>query len=351
MTRIVAVFLLAAAAVAPAAAQERKWEVEVFGGAVVGTGGGEGTRTLPPAGLPIVTSTPIFPSREVPSWFFGDGALLLNDVNEQFGTAGGIVPLDPFLVSAGSGSGGVFGGRLRRRLNQRFSLEFSVDVLASSSSAPDGFAAGVEATRQSFTPAFSSLLATGPFTGVAIDATGSAEEGSGRDVTATAALNVHLARWGAFGLYATGGGGITAGTGSMASADLTGHYQFVIAGESPISETDTTSVRFERPVGFVVVVGGGVRTDLSEKWGLTFDARVHIGPDRTRIVIDATPASVPGTPTGSIESFTNPAIQFSNDPSIGRRSTLSGPGLDGFEVFKGGTRARTMITVALARRF
>jgi len=350
MTRTLVAVLLAAASVAPAAAQERKWEIEVFGGAVIGTSGGEGTRTLPPPGLPIVTSTPIFPSREVPSWFFGDGALLLNDVNEQFGAAGRIVPLDPFLVSAENGAGGVFGGRLRRRLNARYSLEFSVDVLSTSSSAPDGFAGGVEATRQSFPTAFTGLLATGPFTQVVADATASAEEGSRRDMTATAALNVHLARWGAFAPYATGGGGITFGTGSMATADLAGHYRFVIAGETPISETDTTTIRFERPVGFVFVVGGGVRTDLSEKWGLTIDARVHIGPDRTRIVIDADPESTPG-PAGFIESFTNPAIQFSSDPSTGRRSTLSGPGLDGFEVFEGSTRSRTMLTIALARRF
>ena len=46
----------------------------------------EGSVTLPPAGAPIVTSSPIFPSRQVPSWFFGDGATLLNDVNADFGT-------------------------------------------------------------------------------------------------------------------------------------------------------------------------------------------------------------------------------------------------------------------------
>jgi hypothetical protein len=351
MTRITLCVLLVAATASPAAAQERKWEIEVFGGAVVGTAGADGTRTLPPAGLPIVTSTPIFPSREVSSWVFGDGAVLLNDVTEQFGAAGRVTPLDPLLVATPAGRGGVFGARLRRRVTDRFSAEFSFDVLSSSSAHPDGFAAGVEATRQSFTSAFTSLLATGPFTGVAIDATASTAEGSRRDMTATGAVNIDLPRLWSLAPYATAGGGIAFGTGSMASAELTGQYRFAIAAEAPISETDTTSIRFERPAGFVVVLGGGVRQDLSEKWGLTIDARVHIGPDRTRVVVAAAPASVQGTPAGSVESFTNPAIQFSNDPSIGRRSTLSGPALDGFEVFEGGTRARTLITVALARRF
>lgn len=351
MTRITLVVMLVAAMAAPAIAQERKWEIEVFGGAVLGTTGSDGTRRLPPAGLPIVTSTPIFPSREVSSWFFGDGAVLLNDVNEQFGTAGRITPLDPFLVAGEAGGGGVFGARLRRRLTDRFSAEFSFDVLASSSSAPDGFADGVEASRQSFTPAFRSLLATGPFTGIQVDATATAADGARRDMTATAAVNVDLPRLWSLAPYATVGGGLTTGTGSMASAELTGHYQFSIAAETPISETDTTTVRFERPAGFVVVLGGGVRQELSEKWGLAIDVRVHVGPDRTRVVVDASPASVRGTPAGFVESFTNPAIQFSNDPATGRRSTLSGPALDGFEVFEGSTRARTMITIALARRF
>jgi hypothetical protein len=76
-----------------------------------------------------------------------------------------------------------------------------------------------------------------------------------------------------------------------------------------------------------------------------------VGPDTTRIRLDATPTVTRGTPAGFIESFTNPAIQFSNDPSIGRVSSLSGAPLQGVEVFKGGVIARTIIGVAIARRF
>ena len=52
-------------------------------------------------------------------------------------------------------------------------------------------------------------------------------------------------------------------------------------------------------------------------------------------------------PAGFVESFTNPAIQFSNDPSTGRRSTLSAPALQGFEVFSGGIQTRTLVTVGV----
>ena len=58
-----------------AGAQDRRWEVEVYGGGAW-TSATEGNRSLPAAGAPIVTSSPIFPSREVPSFLFGDGAKL-----------------------------------------------------------------------------------------------------------------------------------------------------------------------------------------------------------------------------------------------------------------------------------
>src|SRR4249919_2189956 len=77
-----------------AAAQGPGWEIEGYGGIVAARTASDGNRTLPPAGAPLVTSSPIFPTREVPSWFFGDGATLMNGVNADFGIAGRITPLD-----------------------------------------------------------------------------------------------------------------------------------------------------------------------------------------------------------------------------------------------------------------
>jgi hypothetical protein len=336
---------------APALAQERTWDVEFYAGGVIAGASGAGTRALPAPGAPLVTSTPIFPSRETSSWFFGDGAALLNAVNGQFGTSARITPLDALLVSPGAGGGAVAGARLRCRVNARVSAEFSLDMLPGGRSAPEGFAAAVDATRQSFTSAFSGLLSTGPFSGVVIDATAAADEGARRDISATAALNVHVKNWRALAPYATVGGGVIGGVGSSASASLTGRYRFTVLGDLPVDETDSVTVRFRHTTALALVLGGGARHALSGVWGLTFDARVLVGEDGTRVLLDARPASTRGTPPGFIESFTNPAIQFSNDPATGRRSSLSGPALEGFEVFKGGRRVRTLITLALSRRF
>src|SRR5207244_869374 len=100
-----------------------------------------------------------------------------------------------------------------------------------------------------------------------------------------------------------------------------------------------------------VLLGGGLRRDLSSRVALTIDARWLMGPDSTRVQIDAQPSSVHGTPAGFVESFTNPVVQFSNDPSTGRQSTLSGPPVRDFTLFRGGVQARGLVTIGAVIQF
>ena len=333
------------------AAQDRRWEIEGYGGLVAGQTASVGSVTLPAAGAPLVTSNPTFPSRETPSWFFGDGAALLNAVNEAFERPGRIVPLDGAFGPLESSRAPVFGVRVRRHLSARYALEFSVDAQASSGVRADALPAIVEASRATFTTAFDDLLASGPFTGASVAATASTQSGSRRDIALTGALVQTFRPSRAVAPYVTVGAGVIAGTGSLPSASLDARYRFSVLGELPIDETDRVSFRYARRAAFAAVLGAGVRRDLSSAWALRLDARVLLGPDQTRVLIDAQPSSVRGVPAGFIESFTNPGVQFSNDPSTGRRSTLSGAGLQGFEVFSGGFQARPVLTVGLARRF
>ena len=104
---------------APLCAQDRRWEVEAYVGALAAQPASAGTRTLPPAGPPIVTSTPTFPSRAVPSWYFGDGAALLNGVLQDFGLAHRIEPLDSLFAPVPVSHPAASGLRVRRRLNRR----------------------------------------------------------------------------------------------------------------------------------------------------------------------------------------------------------------------------------------
>jgi hypothetical protein len=351
LVRAVAALTVCSCLAPPAAAQDPRWEIEAYGGFVAGQASSGGARTLPPAGAPIVTSNPIFPSREVPSWLFGDGASLLNQVVEAFELDARVAPLDAAFAPPDSPRAAGFGARLRRHLSARWSMELGLDTTASAAIDADTLSAAAQATRDSFVAAMGDLLATGPFNALAIDADVAGVAGSRRETAMTLALNRRLGMWGAFAPYATFGGGVVIGSGTQPSASIDAAYRFRVLGEVPIDESDRVTVRYDSGTAFVAVLGGGVHRALSDRWGLRIDARVLLGPDPTRVTLDATPGSVRGAPAGFVESFTSPAVQFSNDPSIGRVSSLSGTGLDNFEVFKGGTRARTLVTIGVTRRF
>ena len=334
----------------PAHAQDRRWAVEAYGGLAAASGLSNGTPALPPAGGPLVTSTPIFPTREVPSWFFGDGAALLNGVAGEFGTAA-ITPLDALFGRAGNARSAAGGVRLRRRLSPRLVAEVGADVLGRARLASPDLAAIAGAAGTSFDDAFTALLGSGPFSSVIVDATAAVVADGRRDVAATGAFAADLRPLGGVTPYVTFGGGVVFGTGALPSAELTGRYRFSILGVVPVDETDRATIRFEHPPGFAAVAGGGLRRDLSETWSLRFDVRALLGPDMRRITVSAAPSRVPGAPAGFVESFSSPAIQFSNDPSTGRSSSLSAPALEDVRVFSGGFRAVTLVTVGVSRRF
>jgi len=334
------------------AAQDRSWEIEGYGGIVAARTASAGSRTLPPPGAPLVTSNPTFPTHQVPSWFFGDGTSVLNGANAELGGTGRITPLDAVFAPLGSKRVGAVGVRLRRRLSGRVSVEIGVDALTGPDDRISNLSTAVETSRDSFKAAFTGLLRTGPFSGVVVDASGeSATEVQRRDTAMTVALSTRFPAWGSFVPYATFGGGVMAGSGSLPSASLEGRYRFSILGEVPIDEADRATLRYTRGTALVAVLGGGLQRDFSSQWGLRVDVRLLMGPDTTHVLVDAAPSSTRTGQSGFVESFTNPGVQFSNDPSTGRRSTLSAPALEGFEVFSGGFQARTFLTVGFVRRF
>src|SRR5437899_3190231 len=81
-------------------AGQTSWDIEVHGGGALSRNTSHGTTSLPPPGTiiagPLLPTS--LPSRAVPSWYFGDGAALLNQA--AAGRPGlGIVSLDPVLKS------------------------------------------------------------------------------------------------------------------------------------------------------------------------------------------------------------------------------------------------------------
>jgi hypothetical protein len=337
-----------ALAQAPQAA-DRRWELEGYGGLSLGRFTSGGTATLPPAGAPITTSSPVFPSWSVPSWFFGDGAAFLNNVMADFGLSGRITPLDAWLRRSGVNDLGnlLAGLRIRKALSPPWSVELGLEVSAQSASIPDDFAAGLEATASTFRDSFNQLLSTGPFASPVVSADVTAASGTQRDLTITAALNYAMRPFGSWEPYAVAGGGIAIPTGSALTAGVTGRYRFLIGGTIPIDETDTLRIRYGGRETFVAVAGGGVRRAVTDRWGLRIDARLLIGPATNVVAVEAAPGATTGTPAGFIESFTYPNLQFSNNASTGRRSTLGPPPPDDEVVFKGGWQLRGRATVGV----
>lgn len=351
VTVILAISTGAAFAQTPATSAPR-WEVETFGGLSLFELPTGGTTALPPAGSPLTTSGPTSPSRRVPTWFLGDGSNLLNSVNAEFGIAGRITPLDNALGSLGlSGTNApAFGIRIRRGITNHFALEVSADMLPGSRELSPALTDAVEATRASFETAFTGLLSSGPFTAVSVSATAAMANQASRELATTAAVRWTLTS-GSVAPYITLGGGLVHQMGDLPSVTLTGNYRFQILGTVPINETDTLRLRYEQGTALVGVAGAGLRGSLSARLGFTIDGRVLLGQQTLTLRLDADPTVANGTPEGFVESFTTPAIQFSNHANTGRESSLSGA-LTGFKAFStSGLQTRYVVTAGLVIRF
>ncbi len=352
--------LTAAVCLAPTMADaqttSRRWQVEAFGGLSVFELPTSGDAALPPAGPTLPTSGPTNPSRRVPTWFLGDGASLLNGTNAEFGVASRLVPLDGALGAIGlSGSDApVFGVRARRTLSSRWSFELGAEMHSGAVELDSRLLDAVEDARASFSPAFTGLFSSGPFTAVQVSATADIAGASSRELALTAAIRFALAN-GHFAPYLTLGGGFIHRLGELPRATLAGAYQFTVAtsqGQAQFSESDTLTIRYEQGANFVGIAGAGFQQRLTDRMALTIDGRAYLGQQTLALRLDSAPVVATRTPGTFIESFTTPAVQFSNNPSSGRDSTLSGTPLAGFKAFTtNGLQVRYQVTAGVALRF
>ncbi len=329
-------------------------ELEAYGGFGRFFDAGTASLSLPPAGAPITTSSPMAPSRRVSTWMFGDGSTLINDVMAQLDLAARITPLDAAIAQLGRGAHNQssMGGRLRVRTAPRVWTELALDVTSRAVGASDALAASAEATRASFVDTFTQLLASGPFTNRSVTAVADTNAGAWREITTSLSANIELGT--AVGLtpYVTIGGGWIARTGSQQSLSLTGRYSARILGTVPIDETDRVTVRAEARNAPAIIAGAGISTAARGRIVFRLDARLIAANRSIGSAVSAEPLVTTGTPANYIESFTNPSIQFSNNPSTGRRSSLSGDPVIGYAVARS-TRlqSRGLVTVGIGFRF
>jgi hypothetical protein len=321
---------------APVEAQTtRKWEVEFHvGGGLVSTPP-DGTASLPAVG-PLFTTVVGTTSRQISSWYFGDGALLLNQVSAALGLVPRITPLDPlFQSSLSEGQPGVsFGFRLSRALNRRFGAEFTLDYGRGPLALRPSALAGIEATRASYVPAFTALVGSGPFVGPTVTSVSTIHEKEGSQTLMTGALTVNLMTSGRTIPYVSAGAGFKANTGGMPSASLDGNYRFQTLGLFPVNETDSVTLRTSVDEGAVGVFGGGLKFAVSPRWGVRFDLRAFVNKVSIETLMDTRSRPSSATPSGAAASLSTPSLQFSNNGTLGP-SSLAGPPLTGFRTFTG----------------
>ena len=348
-------------AAAPPAPAPAKWEFEVHFGGAFGSQptGGTAVGTFP-VGESFTAPLTGAPSRYASTWYFGDGARLLNQIAAGFivvPTSTRIQTLDPVLTRAGieRKRGLSVGGRVSRRLTSRLSAEFNVDSVARTINLTGATLTGVEATRASFGPVWNAIIATGGgvlFTNGSTSSTTALTDGTDtRHTSVTGAVNIALTTGTRVVPYLTAGGGVVIRSGDLPSATLTGNYQFSFVGLAPLNESDVVKVHFaakdRAPVG---VFGGGIKYALSGRHGLRADLRVNLSRNSLDTLVDAQPARVIGTPPFSIPSTTVPALVFSNTPAT--RSSLSGPAISDLKTFTGsGTDVQSSLTVGYFVRF
>lgn len=339
------------------APKARAWTVEVYGGAAIGESPGGGVIAGEfPAGTVLTTSGA--PSRLVPSWYFGDGAVLFNQVSAAFASGFNqqlpqITALDPMLHSAAARrqGGGVFGVRLTRRLTSRVDLEFGFGVTRGTFELTDEARAALEATRASFENAFTVLFTDlTPQTNLRVTSTLELEENRVHQTLLSGGVNVWLTKGARVSTYVSGGFGRVANGGSTPQVELRGNYQLRFLGEFPFNESDSLTIKFIEPDDvWVGLVGGGVTIGLGGRQGIRADARLQMSEGGIETSLDAVTTRLTGTPTLFLPTATNPSIQFSNVSGV--NSSLNGR-LTEFRTFTSdGLDTRLLVTVGYFVRF
>jgi hypothetical protein len=359
LTALASLILLPPVAEAQNAARPDKWTIELYGGGSVASGSTSGTPIASfPAGTPFTLQSGA-PSRAVSSWFFGDGALLLNQVLARFATNAAttfprIAALDDALRSGGGkqGSGALFGLRVGRAVTEKISLEFGIERGLAKMELSDELAGALQEASDSFVESFQALLATAPVTNLSVTSAVTTRDSSSAQTRFSAALKWTVYSGGRLQAYLAGGGGVIINSGEAPQSVLNGRYTFRLFGAFPMDESDrvvvTLSQKKTNPMG---LLGAGFTFDLSSTSGLRADVRLLLSSTKDRVTMTAAPGVVVGNPPNTLSTDTaiSPGIQFTTQS--GMRSTLSGPN-ENLTIFTGsGLGKQIAFSLGIFKRF
>jgi hypothetical protein len=346
-------------------APQHRWEVELHGGETLGSAPGAGTSALPgpgPAIAPLFTIPSGFsPSRLVSSWYFGDGAALLNQATSSLRLAGRLAPLDSVLESpfVQRASGGDVGLRVARGFTGRLAAEFTFDYSLGTLELTGASVAGIEASRAGFVAAWNALL-TAPSRGTqTVSSVATISDRRGRQIVTAGTVLINVMSPRRLTPYAALGAGTISNLHTPPSAVLVGDYRFGIVLPPGLTvrvalpafhETDTITVHSRIDNGVTGIFGGGLKYTLTGRWGVRVDVRDRLNTNTIGTTVDATPSSAALAPHSVLTIGTNPPLQFSTLPGV--PSNLSGAPISSFKTFTGtGLEHHVDVTTGLFWRF
>ena len=298
-----------------------------------------GTSELPAPGPTFMTFQNL-PSRYVPSWYFGDGALLANQVTTAMGITNRIAPLDAMLTSASGGrkNGGSFGLRIGHSITRHVLGEFNLDIGEGHLAFGRAALADIEAARASFTTYFDAVLARSANAGnPRTSSTATVVNDMGKQMAMTGDVAINIRSVAGLTPYVTLGGGIVLPQGGAPTATLVGTYDFVLNvpgnpnNGSPFHAADQVLVQLRARPALITVVGTGVQRDLSRHFGFRADIRVLLRATDLVLDVYTAPVNTPANPAARIVRGPGPQLHFSNTDAF--PSSLSMP--IGFRTFSG----------------
>jgi hypothetical protein len=303
------------------------------------------THQLPAQGptFPSGQGASVDTSRRVPSWYFGDGAAILNGLADRRPlTIPHIVSLDPVLTSAATTTttGANLGVRIGHTVTKRVLVLFSYDQASAQLPLTDAVQTNATASNDSFQTfwnTFLTLRRPTTLTNVSAKSTLSVDQASGSERMLAVTADVRVITLGGWTPFVTVGGGLALPLPQVQTeVTLVGNYQATVVtgnNRAALNETDQLRIRYEMLPAPFQILGVGVERGLSAHVGVRADFRSFLGVNQVRTRIDTAPISGPTPPpTGVIRAGGTPDVQISTNPSF--PTTLSLQGIDHFDSFE-----------------
>jgi hypothetical protein len=297
------------------------------------------------------------PSRQVPSWFFGDGASLANQVAGQLGQSL-MVPLDPVLTSASMGRnrGADLGIRIGHTITRYVLFTVAYDRAGGHLALSPAASTAVVATNASFQPYWTALLTRPNTANVAAASVATINDNVGTEQLLTFVAEIRPVSIDGWRPYVAFGGGLALPSADMPTVVLSGQYQFTLVNPgvgndgAQLAQTDQVQVTYKTQVGIIKVFGGGVEKDLMAHLGFRIDLRAFLGANLIDTRLDSQNATLSATPgkTVVIRRAQNPELQIGSFPAA--QSSLSGQGVSHLVTFQG-TGKLTSVTAGFFVRF